>query len=200
MNDFLKNLRSTHKDRMQGRGTHEASYPHPERRGGYDRRTPQSRKPSHLASTEVLQNISEALLGIHGLLQGLSDTAERIAEARERHADAEERKLSILEGLLPIAQDFFHVSAAPSAIFPEKTGSDTVGKVAREKGTEGEEPIVRKMSRAEKKHIITKIKDLRQEGATYEQIAEYLERNNVPTFSNKGKWHAQTIHRLCRTD
>jgi rubrerythrin len=31
---------------------------------------------------------------------------------------------------------------------------------------------------------------------TYEEVAAYLEKNKIPTFSGRGRWHAQTIHRL----
>jgi hypothetical protein len=39
---------------------------------------------------------------------------------------------------------------------------------------------------------------LRKKGATFAQIADYLTQKGMPTFSGKGHWHAQTIHRLCR--
>lgn len=39
---------------------------------------------------------------------------------------------------------------------------------------------------------------MRDEGATYGQIADRLEGEEIPTFSGKGKWHAQTIHRICQ--
>ncbi len=37
---------------------------------------------------------------------------------------------------------------------------------------------------------------MREQGATFNQIANYFIERNQPTFSGKGKWHAQTIHRL----
>ncbi len=37
---------------------------------------------------------------------------------------------------------------------------------------------------------------MREHGATFSQIATHLIEINQPTFSGKGKWHAQTIHRL----
>jgi hypothetical protein len=37
---------------------------------------------------------------------------------------------------------------------------------------------------------------MRRRLKTYEEIAEFLEKENIPTFSKRGKWHAQTVHRL----
>ncbi len=37
---------------------------------------------------------------------------------------------------------------------------------------------------------------MREQGATFNQIANYFKEINQPTFSGKGQWHAQTIHRL----
>ena len=41
------------------------------------------------------------------------------------------------------------------------------------------------------------INDMREEGATYDQVAKRLVDLGQPTFSGRGEWHAQTIHRLC---
>ena len=57
------------------------------------------------------------------------------------------------------------------------------------------EEDVRKTSR---KYILKLIEKLRKDNMTYEQIAAYLTDNNFPTFSGRGRWHAQTIHRLCQ--
>ena len=35
-----------------------------------------------------------------------------------------------------------------------------------------------------------------EDNMTLEQVADYLTKNNIPTFSGRGRWHAQTIHRL----
>ena len=46
--------------------------------------------------------------------------------------------------------------------------------------------------------ILKIIKDLRTKGATFDQIAQHLVDIKQPTFSGRGVWHAQTIHRLCK--
>lgn len=50
------------------------------------------------------------------------------------------------------------------------------------------------MSREAIMEIIT---SMRQDGATYDQVASRLIELGQPTFSGRGEWHAQTIHRLC---
>lgn len=52
----------------------------------------------------------------------------------------------------------------------------------------------RLMSRDE---IMDIINSMREEGATYDQVAKRLIDLGQPTFSGRGEWHAQTIHRLC---
>jgi len=41
------------------------------------------------------------------------------------------------------------------------------------------------------------IQTMRRQNATYDQIAKHLVKLGQPTFSGRGEWHAQTIHRLC---
>jgi hypothetical protein len=45
--------------------------------------------------------------------------------------------------------------------------------------------------------IMDIIQTMRKEGATYDQVASRLIELGQPTFSGRGEWHAQTIHRLC---
>ncbi len=45
--------------------------------------------------------------------------------------------------------------------------------------------------------IMDIIQTMRAEGATFDQVASRLVGLGQPTFSGRGEWHAQTIHRLC---
>jgi len=49
-----------------------------------------------------------------------------------------------------------------------------------------------------KDDIISTINMMRDQGATFATIAQYLRDKGIPTFSGRGQWHAQTIHRLCK--
>ena len=57
------------------------------------------------------------------------------------------------------------------------------------------EPRKRKIT-PRKQELLDLIKKLRDENMTYEEVAAYLQKNKIPTFSGRGRWHAQTIHRL----
>jgi len=41
------------------------------------------------------------------------------------------------------------------------------------------------------------IESMRKKGATFDEVAKRLVDLGQPTFSGRGEWHAQTIHRLC---
>lgn len=45
--------------------------------------------------------------------------------------------------------------------------------------------------------IMDIIYGMREKGATYDDVAAQLISLGQPTFSGRGEWHAQTIHRLC---
>ncbi len=45
--------------------------------------------------------------------------------------------------------------------------------------------------------IMDIIYGMREKGATYDDVATQLISLGQPTFSGRGEWHAQTIHRLC---
>jgi hypothetical protein len=45
--------------------------------------------------------------------------------------------------------------------------------------------------------IMDIIESMRKNGATFDQVAKRLVDLGQPTFSGRGEWHAQTIHRLC---
>ncbi|MCF6249465.1 MAG: hypothetical protein L3J69_19240 [Desulfobacula sp.] len=45
--------------------------------------------------------------------------------------------------------------------------------------------------------IMDIIQTMRADGATFDQVAGRLVELGQPTFSGRGEWHAQTIHRLC---
>ena len=48
-----------------------------------------------------------------------------------------------------------------------------------------------------REEIMDIINTMREQGATYDQVAKHLIDLGQPTFSGRGEWHAQTIHRLC---
>ena len=48
-----------------------------------------------------------------------------------------------------------------------------------------------------REEVMKIIESMREKGATFDQVAKYLVEIKQPTFSGRGEWHAQTVHRLC---
>lgn len=69
---------------------------------------------------------------------------------------------------------------------------DTSGTIAESEG------FALKGTRITKEEVISMIRSLRQQGLTFNEIAEFLAHKGIPTFSGRGEWHAQTIHRICK--
>jgi len=44
--------------------------------------------------------------------------------------------------------------------------------------------------------VLRIIKEMKSEDKRYAEIAAYLNENGIPTFSGRGSWHPQTVHRL----
>ncbi|MDY0219579.1 MAG: hypothetical protein RBR67_00375 [Desulfobacterium sp.] len=61
---------------------------------------------------------------------------------------------------------------------------------------EGEDGKVEIMSREAVMEIVN---TMRKDGATFDEVAQRLVALGQPTFSGRGEWHAQTVHRLCNT-
>jgi hypothetical protein len=66
-----------------------------------------------------------------------------------------------------------------------------IAKKAPEKASAGGSKLL------SRKAIMDIINTMRAEGSTFDQVALHLVELGQPTFSGRGEWHAQTIHRLC---
>lgn len=69
---------------------------------------------------------------------------------------------------------------------------------AAKKAKPARKAAARKGADSAKQKIMMAIKRLRKNGKSYGEITKYLESKNIPTFSGKGKWHAQTIANLLK--
>ncbi|MBI9091889.1 MAG: hypothetical protein JEZ12_21980 [Desulfobacterium sp.] len=47
--------------------------------------------------------------------------------------------------------------------------------------------------------VLKIVNGMREKGATFDQVAQHLVELGQPTFSGRGEWHAQTVHRLCNS-
>jgi len=48
-----------------------------------------------------------------------------------------------------------------------------------------------------REEVMEIIQSMRSQGKTFDEVAQHLVALGQPTFSGRGEWHAQTIHRLC---
>ncbi len=74
-------------------------------------------------------------------------------------------------------------------VLKRKKSGEQVGVVAAQAA-----PTNKLLSR---EAVMDIIYGMREKGATYDEVATQLISLGQPTFSGRGEWHAQTIHRLC---
>jgi len=79
----------------------------------------------------------------------------------------------------------------PAAQTPEKEPVKVIKrKSRREKAEVTEGPLSRD-------EVMEKIHTMRENGKTFDEVAKFFVEIGQPTFSGRGDWHAQTVHRLC---
>ncbi len=197
MSDFLKNLRSTHRGSQPHRSSQqrpagptrkeigERYYSGNDRRALVDRRAPLRPQPqSQYKESDLLQ---ESLPEIKENLATMASSLERMAESQENLAkvQAEQHQAvgTFFDNLNQILMD---------KIVPTLDAASTPGPIR--KGTTS----YASGTHHTKDEVIAIIRSMREERATYAEIAEALTEKGIPTFSGRGDWHAQTIHRLCK--
>lgn len=180
MSDFLRNLRSSQKkkkvsDRKRNLDGH--YYPQNERRGSLDRRSIHSENLESLLVSlqEMLPKIvdNSSTLTLH--LEKMFAENDLLIEAKIRQHNS----ISLFfDNLNKIFDDDFFIQSPGER--PKPTASYASG------------------THYTKDDILSIIRTMRKKGATFAIIADYLKEKGIPTFSGKGEWHAQTIHRLCK--
>ena len=143
---------------------------------------------------------------IKELLETMVTQQGQAMEIHERRAIAEERKAEAIEEIASI------ISSLAGAEFPSidkvVSGIDAVAPEFEDEmdldeeevmaeGSDQNEPPAAELSKDE---IVDMIHKMRTQGSTYNEVAAHLTELGLPTFSGRGKWHAQTIHRLCQQD
>jgi|AntRauTorckE6833_2_1112554.scaffolds.fasta_scaffold69232_1 hypothetical protein len=194
MNEFLQHLRATSNDKKRNNkfyknqdkniGNH-----YPERRNGNDRRL-RAQKPSGIKE-EAVTALKQSIDDIQAALQDQMIYAERTADAEERQADALENIADMFAAFMEKLEE----APAPSHHENESSQEADIIDERNIMMSPEEADAVKKTSRT---YILNLIKSLREQNSTYDDIALYLTENSFPTFSGRGKWHAQTIHRLCQ--
>jgi hypothetical protein len=199
MSEFLQNLRAKQNKRYDG---NRRQYPNPQ----YQDRRNEKENRKYQGGATAAETLSAALVEnlpvIKAILEGISENQKRLADAEDRRARAEERKATVLESILDYAKQYFDAGMNISGI-------DTITKTAeksQEKDVISKETIMEPPPPAEsestdpltpgREEVLAMISDMREKGSTYDQIAKQLETAGIATFSRKGQWRGQTVHRL----
>lgn len=153
-------------------------------------------------TADLLQRQADAIEIIMDRLNLSPDQDMDIAPAFEHHyvssqSPDEEEVDGTVEDLLKaeMAEEERRKAMPPNAV----QDTETVKK--RRKIVAAPAPIESSSEEAAelmpREEIMNIINTMREQGATYDQVAKHLIDLGQPTFSGRGEWHAQTIHRLC---
>ena len=158
-----------------------------------------------VVADDTMTTIKDTLQTILANQETALVVAERKAIAEERKADAFEFIAQHIGRLL--GENFVAGTVSRPTNVPAETSESTNTNDDTEQSfVEDTERILaavrpepQQSSSMDKDDILNIIAAMRREGSTYNEIATHLDELNLPTFSGRGKWHAQTIHRLCQT-
>ena len=226
MSDFLHNLRTGNMDKqhyMRNRrpintNNNNTNYNDSlERRAGNERRDSYKKKKYQSDSIYPLLEKIVAVLKIS--LEDITDNQKALMEISEQRVETEIRKAKALEAIVELidykfsekttndtTQNMQEEELAATDAATDATTDATVEKeeIQAENDKSDAEIITpqhhfdfesKKINRNKIIAIITK---MRESDATYGEIASYLEDHDMSTFSGRGRWHAQTVHRICQ--
>ena len=177
--------------------------------------------------TSVTSMLAEAIENLSSHIETLAKNQDYLINVQERTADMLERQAIAIERIvdhlniapMPDAEEPMEENE-PVRVFkhhyvtPQKSEADpVVAAEAPVADAEPQRPAIRKRKKVvteKPKEIVSTetqllsreavmdiIYTMRNDGATFDQVAARLIELGQPTFSGRGEWHAQTIHRLC---
>ncbi len=197
MSEFLKNFRSAQNNRYSGRkNPYDGHYYGQDLRSGNDRRSGKSgnssNKKAEADKQDFISRLEELLPAFKAILETVAENQEELFELKQRNAmNIEIIASTINEIAMALGSDTDLIKEAPAP--QKKEGRKRTKKVTvADLEKEGMQSAA-----SQKREVIKLMKKLRKKGGTYKEIAGFLNEKGIPTFSNNGKWHAQTIHRLC---
>ena len=222
MNDFLQSIRNQSKDKRyqqnnrprrsydnnnggHGSGHHHSQQQHHNQQqnhsGNYHRGGDNNRNKYHQRPRQDHGHRDETLALVKELLEAMNAHQAQALEIQERRTIAEERKAEAIEEIAGIISalaggDIPAMEAACETLDEvESAFSSALHMDDDEDDFFADPPEAPSLSKEEVLELIHK---MRAEGTTYSDVADHLTGMGIPTFSGRGKWHAQTIHRLCQ--
>jgi hypothetical protein len=104
---------------------------------------------------------------------------------------------------LKLAEEKAAAEKAAAAGLPEEKKVKVLKRTKAEKlkiaDQEASNPETGKTEILSRDAVMEIVNSMRRDGATFDQVAQRLVALGQPTFSGRGEWHAQTVHRLCNT-
>ena len=188
MNEFLKNLRTSQRNpkSRHSTGTRKSAegnfYP------SVDRRRNKERRVSQLTGFDDLPQGDNAL---NELLPTIKTNLTAIAAAAERMSETEER-------LAATQMEYYRAVTCFFNNINEIFTKENISKVLYPTPSPENSTVPQDGARLTKAEVIQIIREMRDRRCTFGEIAAELKVRNIPTFSGRGEWHAQTIHRLCK--
>ena len=193
MDDFLHNLRSG-KLKQTDRGRRDYSdYKGPQRRVNSDRR-----KTDYYAK---VTNENFAL--IKETLDALSVSQKRIADAMAERGKTEARIAGALENIAKMMEGR-HLETEEAISQPDETSNmeSEAPPHPSEMATESSAIDVDDEGAGAESQpdLISIISTMRDQGTSWEKIARYVDEQNIPTVSGKGKWRGPAIKKYWLTN
>lgn len=184
MSDYNQNYRSGNRPpRTYENGVYK---PQDRQNPNFRRKNPNQRRSGGSEQLEAL--LRDLLPVLSKTLEAITDYQKRLTDEVENKMRTEERKVAALEVIAASLRK--HLAGDVET----EEGLPPVVAIESEESADAESPESSGEMTREK--IIQIIHEIYDAGSTYNEIAQYLENKNIPTFSGRGKWHAQTIHRL----
>ncbi len=207
MDDFLYNLRRETDKRNRRQQGGQQQYRGPDRRGMKDQRRNFPRR------NDASEQLAELLPEIKSLLETLNENQKKLVATEKRKTMTLENIAASLRMMSGNDQAIEAVAEEIAPVDPveaQSEESDTAEAISEsqpdeesfEPDTESIKPDAEdsqeELPRSNREDIRKIALELREKGKTYKEIAQYLDDENIPTFSGKGGWHAPTIHKLCK--
>ncbi len=142
---------------------------------------------------EEMVSLFQAFLGKHGCQAAVTSALPREKKAVPR-TDAQPPFVEKEESLSLNPGDGSLFGRKVRPVVRKRMRTESVSRQETVKELSAGNDRVELMGR---KEIMDIIYSMRDQGATFEQVAKYLTDLGQPTFSGRGEWHAQTVHRLC---
>lgn len=174
---------------------------------------PKTEEPAMTLLAEAVDNLATLVDGLAKNQEYLVSVQEKTNMMLERQASAMEEIVGYLHFAVGNAPEEDQpveetpadepVRSAPEAPAPETRQQEAgkkrtvIRKKQQNRAAAGETENPEETGLLSRERIMEIIHTMRAEGATYDEVAQYLIKLGQPTFSNRGEWHAQTIHRLC---